>query len=655
MRTPLTACLLLGAVHATAVPTFEVPGQEEEMRTLEAMRALHAVRSPGYALCTLWDRWMPHAMLWQDEASAKGYRGSLLHKRIDHEGYVAMQQHRGMAHGAGWPFPAWQQSTGKGFHFSTHHEAWAVQIFKLQPLTDASGFAIGGAEVIGIDPEHGLRLKATEEVVTVATPPFRCGTVVAPFARIEWSALGLAADRTPTVSWRYDGEPGWDESRSAPFPPRADLTRTDFAHVPLYRQRGYGGLLAGLRLRFPAAKGAEIRIKSVITAVDTRHPITNASYLEGCADYFAWTGDAEFLRQNLARMRQALAWSLKEFQVRELGRVRVRWVGHDGRSGLARGPDGKTHPRIGLGVGNNYWDLLPFGGDDALATLYQWQAVRRMAEIESWVAARKEDALPAPPAGLGAEDLRKIADDIRDRGGKFFWDEARGRFIGWRDLTGASHDWGFTFLNEEAVSYGFATAPQARAIMDWIDGRRTVEGDTSQGADVFRWRFGPRATTRRNVEDYVWAWSRPDSIPWGGQVQDGGAVFGFSYYDLMARLRTNGPDDAWRRLKEINAWFRETQAEGGYRAYYAKPGRGTMQGGGTAGGLGLDHEFFESALVPTFLVHGFLGLKAGPDGLRAEPRLPKGWPSLTVRRVRFRGENYDVTGRADGTSEIVRR
>ena len=72
-----------------------------------------------------------------------------------------------------------------------------------------------------------------------------------------------------------------------------------------------------------------------------------------------------------------------------------------------------------------------------------------------------------------------------------------------------------------------------------------VAGDTSQGADIYHWRFAPRATTRRNVQDYVWPWSAPQTIPWGGQIQDGGAVLGFSYYDLMARLQTNGSDDAW--------------------------------------------------------------------------------------------------------------
>ena len=48
--------------------------------------------------------------------------------------------------------------------------------------------------------------------------------------------------------------------------------------------------------------------------------------------------------------------------------------------------------------------------------------------------------------------------------------------------------------------------------------------------------------------NYFWGWSNPESVPWGNQVQDGGAVLGFSYHDLMARLKTAGPDDAWQRL-----------------------------------------------------------------------------------------------------------
>ena len=50
--------------------------------------------------------------------------------------------------------------------------------------------------------------------------------------------------------------------------------------------------------------------------------------------------------------------------------------------------------------------------------------------------------------------------------------------------------------------------------------------------------------------NYFWGWSNPESVPWGNQVQDGGAVLGFSYHDLMARLKTAGPDDAWQRLRD---------------------------------------------------------------------------------------------------------
>ena len=70
-------------------------------------------------------------------------------------------------------------------------------------------------------------------------------------------------------------------------------------------------------------------------------------------------------------------------------------------------------------------------------------------------------------------------------------------------------------------------------------------------------------------------------------------MLGFSYHDLMVRLKTAGPDDAWNRLRQILAWFDEVQSAGGYRQYYRDPLRGTMQGGNVPGGLGLDKEFFE--------------------------------------------------------------
>jgi hypothetical protein len=252
-----------------------------------------------------------------------------------------------------------------------------------------------------------------------------------------------------------------------------------------------------------------------------------------------------------------------------------------------------------------------------------------------------------------ATELRELASKIRTNFQQRFWNDKDGRFIGWEDLTGQRHDFGFTFVNLEAIYYGLASPLQAERIFEWLDGKRLITDDTSQGADIYHWRFAPRATTRRNIDTYVWAWLSPESIEWGGQVQDGGAVLGFSYFDLMSRLKTQGPDEAWRRLRTILDWYSEVEAAGGYRAYYGQPGRGTLQGGGTAGGLGLDHEFFESVLVPQVMLYGFLGFEPTPTGYRVMPRLPKEWPSLTISNVHFGNKRLTITGYADGRYEVI--
>lgn len=647
------ACVNAARLAAAELPQFHVPGQEQAMQALNDLHALH--HEAAFTDCTLWDGWLPQATLWASEQKRQQYRASLVGRRIDGQGYVAMQQHRGMAHSDGWPFPAWQQSTGVGFHFSTDGEVWAIQHFRLQPLASAEGWEITGAQVLGIDPVAGLRLQATADVVTLTTPAFRCGTIVAPFARLEWSAQGLSPESRPAVSWQLEGETEWRADRRGDFRPLSERDGRQFANVPLYRQPGYAGMLTRYRLTFDRAHGAALQIKSLITAVDTRHPITGPLFVRGSADYFSWTGDVEFLRQNVDRMRAALRFTLDEFAVRQEKHVHVTWVGHDGRSGLAWDAQGRKSLRPGHGVGNNYWDLLPFGAHDALATVYLYDSLEQLARVEQAIAAHAEWQVAAAGPGETAHARAQLAAEIRDDFRRRFWNPQTGRFCGWIDADGRAYDYGFTFVNLEAIHYGLASPAQAESILAWIDGQREVADDTSRGADIYHWRFAPRATTRRNVETYTWVWSEPEHIPWGDQVQDGGAVLGFGYFDVMARLKTRGPNDAWKRLQEILAWFREVQAEGGYRAYYAQPGRGTLQGGGPPGGLGLDHEFLESVLIPLVMVQGFLGCQVGGEELAFRPQLPADWPSLTVRGLRHRERVLDVTADADGRVEVVDR
>jgi len=269
-------------------------------------------------------------------------------------------------------------------------------------------------------------------------------------------------------------------------------------------------------------------------------------------------------------------------------------VGHCGRSGIELTPDGKKIIHSGRGIGHNYWDLLPMGYKDAYATIHYYDTLNYMALLEQDIVAHPEWNIPGGPLALIPEEISLHAQEVKDFSGKLFWNDSTGRFACGIDVDGKSYDYGFTFVNCEAIYYGFATYKQADSIMKWLSGQRTVAGDTSQGPDIYHWRFAPRATTKRNVEYYGWFWNSPESIPWGDQVQDGGAVLGFSYHDLQSRLRVSGPDDAWNRLKEIIRWFDEVQAAGGYREYYKDGTRGSLQGGGRPGGLGLDKEFFKA-------------------------------------------------------------
>jgi hypothetical protein len=639
-------------------PTFQVPGQEAAMRSQGALLRLHY--GPR-TQTTLWDAWIPRASIWEaigppGQESAESmrayYRASLLNRRIDSEGYVATQQHRGLAHSDGWPFPTWQQARGMGWHFSLDGDVYAQQL-GVQRTGSLDCWEQAGMTAGAIEPALGASFRINTDDATLSTPGFSVPPDVWPFVRVEWSANELPTSSRAFLKWATSEQPEFNPDRriavAVPGP------TAQFENVPLYRHPAGRGTLSRLRLRFEQARGATVVLKSLITAIDTRHPINNSIYLTACCDYFSFTTDVEFLRANLDRMQRVLRFALDEFEVRQKRTVVVPWVGHDGRSGLRRQKNGTATTIPGRGVGNNYWDLLPFGGRDFPATLYLFHALKQLAQLEGFIQAHPEWAIPTDTNRLPEKDLEELAATIRQGVDSWFWDREIGRFIGWVDSAGQAYDFGFTGLNTEAIVYGLATRDQARSILDWLEGRRTIAGDTSLGPDIYHWRFAPRATTRRNTSVYCWVWSSPETIPWGDQVQDGGSVLGFSYFDLIARIGTLGPDNAWARLREIAAWFDEVQAEGGYRAYYAKPGRGTLQGSGRPGGLGLDAEFFESVLVPQVIVDGFLGFAPEPGGFAIAPRLPSDWPSLTVTHIAVQDVVLDIEVSPDHVTIRTRR
>ena len=619
-------------------PRYLVPGHEKEMQTVRDIYWLHYPGSGPKS--TMWDEWLPMPGLWPAVDSdgfatrmrdewAKALSGRIL----DSDGYVATQQHPSIAHQLGWPFPFWNQGVGgMGWHFSFQNTVGPP--WRQGELNKPDDWTLEGAKPLRVS-DDGWELKLTQPKAAALTPLHEIDTFQAPFMQLRWKAKGLDHAR-PFLEWRSKGQP-FDAERRMYFEPAADSTV--FSMVPMFKHPKWTGTIEQLRIGFDnETSSADVTIQAFFTQYDTRHNINGLVFVLGCSDYYKWTGDINFLRKNMNRMRTALHYVMTEHQALQRKMVYTsNWFGHDGQSGLEITKDGKKVVHSGRGIGNNYWDLMPFGGLDAYATIRYYAALRAMADIELTVKRHPEWDIPTSVMTLDSDFLMKHAKEVRAEGNKHFWNAKTGRFAACIDSQNKQHDYGFTFLNLESIAYGFASAPHAKQIMDWIDGDRSVDGDTSQGADIYHWRFGPRATTRRNIDWYTFGWTGPESIPWGGQIQDGGAVFGFTFYDLMARLEVNGPDDVWSRLQEIIGWFQDVQQAGGYREYYKSAPRGaTLQGGGTAGGLGVDHEFFESVLAPQIMLQGFLGFMPTVDGFVVNPRLPASWPELTINRIHYR-------------------
>lgn len=620
-----------------AFPDFIVPGHAREMGLLRRLFALHL---PGARpVSTLWDVWLPMSSLWaaaeadlsRPRSPEQWSRALEAGRRISAEGYVSTHQHRGYGHSEGWPIPLYMQTGGVGFHFSTAGDVFATWVpRKARP----EEWRTEGLRRGALEPDRGWNLTLDAGLGSVTSPAFDIPMAAAPMARLEWAPGRV---RSGTVQWATADRPGFDDARSMAFDAPVEAPAMGYTNVLLSRCPAWSdeGRMTRLRVTFRGDPGDRLVLKELITPADTRHNVNNPAYLIGCADYVEWTGDDAFLKRNIERMRLAMRFAISEFRLRESHCVDMTWYGHDGRGGYTRDASGKKLPRYAGGVGCNYWDLLPSGGKDTLATVYCHEALRRMAALERAAAAHPEWAVPSSGA-LDPADLEALAAAMKAEMNASLWNAETGRFPASVDRDGLFHDYGYTYVNCEAVAYGVASPQRARSIYEWLDGKRTVPGDTSQGADIYRWRFGPRASTRRNLDWYSGMWD-PENVPFGDQVQDGGAVLGFSYHDLLARLKTLGPDDAWRRLQQLLAWFADVQAEGGYRAYYGKGGRGTMQGGGPPGGLGMDNEFFESVLVPQIMLYGFMGARPSLAGLTLNPTLPASWPSLTVTRVRCHG------------------
>lgn len=341
------------------------------------------------------------------------------------------------------------------------------------------------------------------------------------------------------------------------------------------------------------------------TKYDTRHFTTNPNFILACYRFYAWTRDREFLEKNAERIRSAMT-----FMLEDLG----------GSEGIIVLPD-KDHGGTPEDVHSNYWDDLPFGGKSAYENAYFYASLGAMASIET---------------ALGDAEKAKEYNDLREKCRKLynelFWNEKAGRYIGCIDKNGTVRDYGFTYVNMEAAAYGLPDAAQVERIYRWMEREPTDSGKT----DTYtRFRFAPRVNTIDCREWwYLGGKAEIPSQSFDTHLENGGAILYTSGYDIMARARYLGADNAFRRLRVILDRYEEADRLAG--------GPPLLYGENNGWQVGTDIPFPESGLVGASFLHAFVGIQATAEGLVISPNLPSRLKFAGVRNLRYRGLMLDV-------------
>ncbi len=236
------------------------------------------------------------------------------------------------------------------------------------------------------------------------------------------------------------------------------------------------------------------------------------------------------------------------------------------------------------GTPSNKWFNFRFGYLDAYTNISFNKAMTSLSKLYALMGENDK-------ADQYASVAKQHASAFNDR----FWNESTQRYIGCVDKNNVSYDYGFTFLNLEAIEAGIADSAKAEAIFLWLDGERIIENDTSKGEDIYKYGFAPRNTTVQ-AEDNWWDYlggTLPLSTAGGYDkyYQNGGASLYTAYYDILARYESGDKQGA---LDRITALIEE----------YNKTGFA----------IGYDESVYDvtsnalSGLVPTALLKTFLGV-----------------------------------------------
>lgn len=666
LRTVLLVFLVAlssGYAHSQEIIEFELSDsvREDQMNSFMSLLLDPAANPSGQTAVTI-----PGSMPWFDTVSylrlVLGAKGStpivssvflpLRDVRLDETGYSWMGF---TAHG--WPFPNYEHSQGQipGWEFDgATTEGWTSA--NLESSTVANG--LWTIETNHVDP-------------LLISPNTSFDATLCPIVRVFVSCdSGGAACELPhrfKLFWKTQASPTFDEAKSlygqylsdAEIPP--SVPHDFITEYPIFvgEDTDWTGTITALRFDpTNQAQPTTFEIDRIVCAFDTRRTSHNPNFIKTLLNYHRATAKtAVFDTVNtyhgtfMDKAREVFQFMWDDLGGGANNYIRVDWPGHDGVRGLLPG----NTLNVGHGIGEGLNDIWPYGWDSAPATLGFYESLLAMAELESRAA---ELGAPPNPYGHTAASLEAKADLVADEFGSRFWSSTTGRIRSSIDIEGTPHDIGDVSLNMAAVTSGILDETEALSVMTWLDGQRTVAGDTSQGSDIYHWDFAPRSNTKDvEPESYltwvVYIWFGVN-LNGGGNYNDavnnGGGWLRNTHDDIVARALTLGADNAWARMEDVLDWYQDAVDAGGFRQYYDNLGV-TVQGCGTAGAVLVDCEgAVEGATAPLAFLDAFVGItQKGEDGLRFAPLIPTALDSVGAQRYFYKDHFYDVSAMTSGS------
>jgi autotransporter-associated beta strand protein len=346
-------------------------------------------------------------------------------------------------------------------------------------------------------------------------------------------------------------------------------------------------------------------------------------YVCAAYNYYQWTKDIVWLQGMMPKLEAAMDY------------IAVTMGGTN---------DVPTCPGANTGLSNtgdpsNYNDASRMGGKVADVGSAYYTALLNMIELEGVLSnASRVSTYQAMAAAYPAKFDTAL------------WNTNTSRYAGWRDTGGSLHDYGFTYMNLEALARGLGNDAKAYQIFDWLDNgsAQALWSSVHVGStNIYNLVFVPRMNTLR-ISDADWnpwsiletwraqTWTGSPDTRYGNNQNDGGGWLWANYYDCMARLKWQDADRAYQKYAAMLYRFNGDTVK--FMTDFSGPVNNSY-GESVSALLSWDGENGIAGLTP---LHGFMGVSPKNSGLGVTPNLPTKIYSLQWNDINYQGINYQI-------------